>query len=122
MRRFEPHRPGLLGDGLDDPVHQAAKVEELTTDDADIDGSYHCNDGRYERPAEDKSERCQCGIAAQQEESQMGQAHCAANAEETFITPVILGADSDQRTAAKTARDLEVPIAPSRVGRDEIFV
>ena len=122
MRRFEPHRPGLLGDGLDDPVHQAAKVEELTTDDADIDGSYHCNDGRYERPAEDKSERCQCGIAAQQKESQMGQAHCTANAEEPFITPVILATDRDQRTAAKTARDLEVPIAPSRVGRDKIFV
>ena len=52
----------------------------------------------------------------------MGQAHCAANAEKPFITPVIFGADRDQRTAAQTSRYLEVPITPSRVGRDEIFV
>ena len=52
LRRFEPHQSGLLGDALDDAVHQAAKVEELTTDNADIDDPYYCNDGRYERPAE----------------------------------------------------------------------
>ena len=52
LGRFEPHQPGLLGDSLDDAVHQAAKVEELTADDADIDDPYYCNDGRYERPAE----------------------------------------------------------------------
>ena len=51
-RFFESHQLGLLGDALDDAVHQAAKAEELTTDDAYIDDPYYCNDGRYERPTE----------------------------------------------------------------------
>jgi hypothetical protein len=49
-RFFESHQLGLLGDALDDAVHQAAKVEELAADDANIYNPKCRNDGRYERP------------------------------------------------------------------------
>jgi hypothetical protein len=48
--RFEPRQLGLLGNALDDAVHQAAEVEELAADDADIDHRKCRNDGCYERP------------------------------------------------------------------------
>src|SRR5262249_32559858 len=52
----------------------------------------------------------------------MRQADCTANSEKPLVASVIFGADRDQRATAQTARDLEVPNAPTGIGRDKIFV
>src|SRR5258708_14705166 len=122
LRWLDRHEMRLLGDRVDDTVHQPAECPGAMGNETEMTEPDHADHAGDDRRVEDEGRCRERGIAAQHEGRQPGQPHLAAHAQQPLYSAVVLADDHYIGAAPQAARNLEVPVAPALVEHDEVFL